>query len=108
MADYGKRLDGTNKGTGWYGELPMQDGSNRVATEISLSFDYGNGDVLVPMLNPYLSNAEKLHLLQGKEPTRDIMDKTGKWGYDRIQQGRNPFIEPDETPIGLENYTGRR
>ena len=109
MADYGKRLDGTNKGTGWFGELQMQDGSNQIATELSTSFDYGDGDILVPLLNPYLNEAEKLYLLQGNEPTPEIIDKTGKWGYDRLQQGKNPFIEENEEPInnGLVNFRGR-
>ena len=109
MANYGNRVDGTPKGTGWFGELPMQDGSNTIATELSTSFDYGNGDVLVPLLNPYLSNAEKLYLLQGNEPTPEIIEKTGQWGFDRLQQNKSPFIEENENPIqeGLINYRGR-
>ena len=51
MPDYGNRLDGTPKGSGWFGELPMQDGSNNLATELSMSSDYGNGEVLVPLIH---------------------------------------------------------
>ena len=102
MPDYGKRLDGTNKGLGWFGELPMQDNSKNVATELAVSIDYGNGDVLVPLLNPYLSEAEKLHLLQNKPPTEEILRKTGEFGFNRIQQGKSPFIQEDE----LKNRNG--
>ena len=108
MSDYGKRTDGTDKGTGWFGKLPMQDGSNTEATELSTSFNYGNGDVLVPLLNPKLTEAEKLHLLQGKPPTESILKKAGDFGYERLQQGKSPFIQEDEmrTGNGLVNYRG--
>ena len=106
--DYGKRLDGTDKGNGWYGPLPMLDGSNTTATELSTSFDYGQGDVLVPLINPMLTPAEHLSLLQGKEPTKEIQDKAGQWGFERLQQNKSPFIMegeqqkvPDE---GLVNF----
>ena len=96
LADYGNRLDGTPKGDGFFGALPMQDGSNRVVTEISMSFDYGNGDVLVPLFNPLLTKAEQLHLLQGKPPTEDMVNKAGQWGAERLRQGRSPFAEEKE------------
>lgn len=106
MPDYGKRIDGTDKGLGWFGELPMQDNSKDVATELAVSFNYGNGDVLVPLLNPNLTEAEKLHLLQNKPPTEAILKKTADFGFQRIQQGRSPFIQEDEIKAnnGLENY----
>ena len=105
---YEKRLDGTDKGNGWYGPLPMLDGSNTIATELSASFDYGQGDVLVPLINPMLTPAEHLSLLQGKEPTKEIRDKAAQWGFERLQQNKSPFIMegeqqkvPDE---GLVNF----
>ena len=107
LTDYGNRLDGTPKGNGFFGALPMQDGSNSVATELSMSFDYGKGDVLVPLLNPYLSDAERLYLLQGKEATKEILDKTSKWGFDRLQQGRSPFVDEIDQQQGLAGYKGK-
>ena len=106
LANYGNRLDGTPKGNGFFGALPMQDGSNSVATELSMSFDYGKGDTLVPLLNPYLSDTERLYLLQGKEPTKEIIDKTGNWGFDRLQQGRSPFVDEIDQQ-GLTGYKGK-
>jgi hypothetical protein len=96
LADYGKRTDGTLKQNGFFGPLPMQDGTSRVATEMSVSFDYGNGDVLVPLINPLLTNAEKLYLLQGNKATEEIKHKAGQWGLERIRQGRSPFAEENE------------
>ena len=66
-------------------------------------------DVLVPLINPMLTPAEHLSLLQGKEPTKEILDKAGQWGFERLQQNKSPFIMegeqqkvPDE---GLVNFT---
>lgn len=106
LEDFGKRLDGTPKGTGWLGVLPMQDGSNRVATEMSTSFDYGNGDTLVPLLNPLLSQDEVQHLLKGGEPTENILNKAGQFGFERLRQGKSPFIT-DEDRKGLAGYRGK-
>ena len=52
---YDNRLDGSAKGEGWYGALPMLDNSGNVATELSTTFNYGKGDVLVPLINPMLT-----------------------------------------------------
>ena len=85
----------------------MLDGSNTIATELSTSFDYGQGDVLVPLINPLLSLSERLSLLQGKEPTKEVLDKAGQWGFERIQQNKSPFIMENEKQIdanGLTNY----
>lgn len=103
LVNFGKREDGTEKGTGWFGILPMQDGSNAIATELSASFNYGNGNVLVPLLNPKLSEREVQHLLKGREPTKEIWDKARAFGFERIQQLRSPFIGPVEQPSGLVN-----
>ena len=105
---YGNRPDGSAKGEGWYGALPMLDKSGNVATELSTTFNYGKGDVLVPLINPMLTPAEHLSLLQGKEPTKEILDKAAQWGFERLQQNKSPFIMegeqqkvPDE---GLVNF----
>ncbi len=85
----------------------MLDGSNTIATELSTSFDYGQGEVLVPLINPLLSLSERLSLLQGKEPTKEVLDKAGQWGFERIQQNKSPFIMENEKQIdanGLTNY----
>lgn len=104
--NFGNRLDGTPKGTGFFGMLPMQDGSNNVATEMSTSFDYGNGDTLVPLINPLLNQDELNHLLQGKEPTKEIQGKAGQWGLQRLQQGRSPFLDDTDQQQGLAGFRG--
>ena len=104
-ANYGNRLDGTPKGNGFFGPLQMQDGSNSVATEMSMSF----GDQLFPLLNPYQSEANRLHLLQGKPPTEEMIDLTRQWGNSRLKQGLRPFVQENENMPGdgLNNFNNR-
>lgn len=96
---YGNRLDGTPKSTGWYGELKVPGMKNTVATELSMSFDYGDGDVLVPLINPRVTQREILEVLSGQEPSKEMENKTYFFGLERIQQGKSPFIEVDEKPL---------
>lgn len=90
---FGLRQDLTPKGEGYFGILPMQDGSGNVATEMSMTYDYGNGDVLVPLMNPSLTKTEINHLLKGYEPTKQMIDKTYQFGLQRLQEGRSPFAD---------------
>lgn len=94
--DYGKRVDGSPKGSGFFGPLSMLDKSGDFATELSASFNYGFGDVLVPLINPSMTEKELIHLLEGKPPTEEMLDKAGKFGFERIIQGKTPFITSQE------------
>jgi hypothetical protein len=97
--NYGNRNDGTLKGNGFFGALPMTDGSNRVMTEFSTSFDYGKGDIEVPLLNPYTTVKERMSLLNGDKPTEEMFNKAKAWGEHRLSIGKSTFIEPNEQPI---------
>ena len=61
---YGKRLDGSQKGFGWLGELPMKDG--RVMTEQSVGVSFGGKDYQIPTIVPTLSSEEIDHLAAGE------------------------------------------
>ena len=104
LAKYGKRLDGTNKSTGWFGELPVLDGKHSVMTEQAMTFDYGKGDVLVPLINPYSTRDELFRLSLGKEPTKEMVNKARQWGLERISNRQSPFITTQEQAIGLDRY----
>jgi hypothetical protein len=88
---YGKRADGTEKGSGWLGELKMKDGSNRVMTEFSAGFEVNGKEVEMPTIVPTLSKEELDHLLKGGKPTRQIFEKAYKHGVERIKKGESPF-----------------
>lgn len=88
---YGKRNDGTEKGSGFLGELKMKDGSGNVATEISVGVNINGKETEIPALVPTLTKDEINHLLQGKEPTDEIVKKAAEHAKARIAEGKSPF-----------------
>ena len=91
---YGLRQDGTKKSTGFFGELKRPDGD--ISTELSIGIDFGKGEMEIPMLVPSLSKKEVNHLLNGGEPTPDIIDKAVGHARMRLDDGLSPFAGPDE------------
>jgi hypothetical protein len=88
---YGKRVDGTNKGSGWLGELQMKDGSGRVMTEFSVGFEVNGEEIEMPVVVPTLDKEEIQYLLEGGEPTEAMYDKAFEHGMKRIKEGKSPF-----------------
>jgi hypothetical protein len=101
--DYGNRPDGTPKGAGFFGELPLKGGKG-IATEYSMS----NSDVQVngksvdfPSLVPTLSK-EQLDLMVNdiipnhKKIPKDIAMKATDFARHRLEQGLPLFATPDE------------
>lgn len=88
---YGLRNDGTQQGSGYFGELQMQDGSGNVATELSIGVEMDGREVEIPTIVPTLTKEELNHLLQGGEPTPQIIDKAVQHARERMAQGLNPF-----------------
>lgn len=99
--DYGKRNDGTKKGKGYFGELKMKDGSNNIATEISIGVNIDGKEIEIPTLVPSLSSSEKDWLLKGNDPNDRskigdiIANKAIKHARERINEGKSPFYEVD-------------
>jgi len=103
--DYGKRNDGTAKANGYFGALPMKDGSGDVATEISVGVNIGGKEVEIPTLVPTLTEKEKDFLLTNGS-NRDIpipesiMAKAVEHAKKRIKEGKSPFASnEDRFPI---------
>ena len=92
--DYGNRVDGTKKGTGFLGEIKMADG--RVATEVSVGVNINGKDVEIPTLVPTLSAEQKSFIAGGGDPrTRpDIIRAATDYASKRIADGKSPFNEP--------------
>ena len=91
-----RREDGTLKGPGWLGSMPMSDGSDQVATELSITVgasDVGQSgeDVLIPLLVPTLTRGEVEHLTDGKEATDAIVKKAIAHARKQIKAGKSPF-----------------
>lgn len=89
--DYGKRVDGTEKGTGYFGEIPMRDGSGRVATELSANSTVDGEDLHYPLIHGDSTAEELDHLTSGKKPTREMHDRAIRHALERKKNGLSPF-----------------
>jgi len=94
------RPDGTPKGNGWLGVLPVTypDGKTGVATEYSVGVKIGGKDVIIPTLIPTLTPEEQKLMLEsvipqkGKVPQAILM-KAVEFAAERLRQGLSPFKE---------------
>ena len=104
MSDYGLREDGTKKGPGWLGTLKRPDG--KVSTELSVDLDFDGKKVLAPALVPTLDADEIDHLVSGKKPTKEIIDKAAAHAKERLAAGKSPFFgdHPDDIPSKFDKY----
>jgi hypothetical protein len=95
---YGKRQDGTNKGKGYFGEIPLKGGG--VATEYTVGINIDGKDRDVPTLVPTLTKKEYDQVLEaagGKGKLSDaIVEKAAAYARKRIKDGKSPFAQPDE------------
>jgi hypothetical protein len=103
--DYGTRRDGTQKGTGYFGELKMKDGSNKVATEITISPKVNGKTMDIPSLVPTLTNQEKDWLLTNgmkgddvwEQPiAKSIEKKAIAHAEKRIKEGKSVFADGEK------------
>ena len=98
--DYGKREDGTNKGSGWLGEIKnpyANDG--RFSTELSIGVNLGGKDVLIPLIVPTLTKDELDIVLKSDAGVKgyelvpeSIVDKAVDFSINRIKDGKSPFF----------------
>lgn len=91
--EYGARPDGTPKGKGYFG--PLKGLSGNVSTELSIGVNFDGKENLIPSIVPTLSKSELQHLLDGKEPTRKIVDKAVEFARRRAKEGK-PFFAMDD------------
>lgn len=98
MNDYGKRPDGTPKGTGFFGEIPRPDG--KISTELSADVDIDGKNIAFPLLVPSLSLEEINHLVSGNPPTPQIYDKAIGFAVERMKAGLSPFAgQGEQVPL---------
>lgn len=95
---YGKRLDGTEKGRGFYGELSRPNGD--ISTELSIGVELDGKEVLMPLLVPTLTDQELRDVLSGTPP-QSAYNKAVHHGIMRMQNGLSPFIESVEPTLGV-------
>jgi hypothetical protein len=99
-ADFGKRPDGTAKGTGFLGVLHRPDGN--VSTEISVGVPVNGKEMDIPTMVPGLSQQEVNWLLTtpvdrvAKELPDSIRQKAIAHARQRIARGLSPFKQDNE------------
>ena len=87
------RPDGTPKGPGFFGSLKRPDGN--VSTEISIGVGIDGIETLIPALVPSLTPEEIQSLLQGDEPSKEIVDKAVEHAMQRKAEGKSIFAESE-------------
>lgn len=90
---YGLRVDGTEKGSGFLGELAMTDGSGDVATEISVGVEFDDFKGEIPLLVPGQSQETIQRLLAGGEPTDADVEIAIEHAAKRLSEGKSVFME---------------
>ena len=89
---YGTREDGTAKGSGWLGEIPVK-GTTNVATEKSISVEIDGAEVLIPAIVPGLTK-EELDAVVNKPMSdwpKTVIAKATAHAIKRMKQGASPF-----------------
>jgi hypothetical protein len=102
LAPYGMRNletgqninQGTVKGKGYFGEIPMNEGG--AMTEQSSAYGQDGNLVSHPLLVPTLTKQEIDLLGMGLEPTPEIYKKAQDYAQQRIGAGQSPFASPQE------------
>jgi hypothetical protein len=97
MTHYGKRPDGSDKGSGWLGEMKLPDGS--VATEYTMQSDavqVGGKRVDFPTLVPTLTKEEiqlmTSDIIPNKKPIPEpIIQKAIQHAKGKIAKGESVF-----------------
>lgn len=97
---YGNRANGTKKGTGYFGEIPMADGKH-IMTEMGANATIDGEDVHYPLIHPNMTREEIDHLAAGKKPTSEMHDKAIEHAMQRKAAGKNPFAEEDDDMLPL-------
>lgn len=97
---YGLRSDKTNKGKGYFGEMPMKE-KDGVFTEVGASGNINGKEIDYPLVVPTL-NKEELDFLasgawqHGTPIPESIQEKGRKHAEMRIAQGKSPFATVEE------------
>ena len=102
-AKYGYRLDGTPKGTGFFGLLNRPDGTG-YSTELSIGVEMDGKETLIPAIVPTLT-PDELNTVLTAGVTPQIARKAADYARNRMSNGLNPFWQQGEkTYFGEYQY----
>lgn len=99
------RADGSKKGTGYLGVLPIKgpNGENNVATEYSVGVKINGKQTDIPSLVPTLTKDEQNTMVNDVIPNHKsippaILKKAISHAEKRIKEGKSPFAADSESP----------
>ena len=102
MSNYGKRKDGTNKNSGYFGEIKTKDG--KVITELSIGVNFGKGESEIPLVVPTLSREEIDYLANGGRASSTIINKAIEHAQERMKFKKSFFWNEGEDIYQLPDY----
>ncbi|MCP4365431.1 MAG: hypothetical protein GY800_09065 [Planctomycetes bacterium] len=102
---FGLRADKTEKGEGYFGVLQRPDGD--ISTEISIGVEFDGKETEIPTLVPTLTEEEVNYLLEGNEPSEEIVNKAVNHAMDRMGRGMSPFKGSNEPVSEIKKSAGR-
>jgi hypothetical protein len=93
------RLDGTDKGKGFYGEITVQSGKDKgkKMTELSVGYEVDGKEILTPLLNPYTSLDDIENVRAGGQPSEQMHRDAKRWLFYCLKNNRSPFATEEET-----------
>lgn len=100
FADYGQRVDGTQKGSGYLG--PLTNSQGQLMTEYSIGVNIDGQNVEIPTFVPTLTDREVRYLLNmddGMPIPPMIEQKAVDHARLRLQQGLSPFADTPWNPM---------
>jgi hypothetical protein len=94
-SNWGTRQDGSAKGTGWLGQIPMAGDPKTLypeqMSELSADVTIGGKNISFPLIVPTLTPQEIIYLRLGKEPTQNIYRKAISFALEQLKQGKSPY-----------------
>lgn len=92
---YGNRPDGTQKGAGYFGEIPSPINPGEFSTELTIGVNIGGEEVDIPLITPNLSRSEIESVMRGRE-SKEIIGKAVEHAKSRMKQGKSPYAGDGE------------
>ncbi len=88
------RPDGTRKGSGWLGSIPMTDG--RVMTEQTAEMTVDGKNISFPLIHPGSTKEELDALSKGRKLPRESYMRALEHALKRKKEGRSPYKDEEE------------
>lgn len=94
MSKYGKRIDGTDKDTGFLGEIRMPNGRD-VMTEMSIG-EPNTDETFRPAITQGMHPADINYIRETGKVPEDVYATSERSAQKRIKEGKSPFYSSKE------------